>query len=158
MDTWLWWLGSALVLGIAEMLTLHLVFLMFAGGALVGALSGALGAPFGVQIALGCVTSIALLAALRPWLLKRWRTRVPLVETNTAKLVGQVAVVVAPTSEAGGRVKLAGEVWSARADLGAVTNPPGTEVRVSRIDGATVVVRSVASGPAANLVKPAVDA
>ena len=34
---WLWWIGAALALGILEMLSLDLVFLMFAGGALAGA-------------------------------------------------------------------------------------------------------------------------
>ena len=33
---WLWWVGSALVLGILEMLSLELVFIMAAGGALAG--------------------------------------------------------------------------------------------------------------------------
>jgi membrane protein implicated in regulation of membrane protease activity len=39
-------------------------------------------------------------------------------------------------------VKLNGEVWSARVDA-AQAIPPGTEVTVSRIDGATAVVSPV---------------
>ena len=34
---WLWWVGGGLVLGILEMLSLDLVLIMFAGGALAGA-------------------------------------------------------------------------------------------------------------------------
>ena len=39
-----------------------------------------------------------------------------------------------------GRVKLAGEVWSARVAPGQPACEPGEEVRVVRIDGATVIV------------------
>lgn len=140
---WLWWVGGALVLGILEMLSLDLVLIMFAGGALAGAAAYALGAPIGVQIVVAALTSVVLLATLRPFLLKRLRERTPLIETNSAALVGQDAVVVATVTVEGGRVKLNGEVWSARVDA-AQAIPPGTEVRVSRIDGATAVVAPVA--------------
>ncbi|MDM7830964.1 NfeD family protein [Cellulomonas edaphi] len=136
---WLWWVGGALVLGILEMLSLDLVLIMFAGGALAGAVAAALGAPIGVQILVAALTSVVLLASLRPWLLRRLRRRVPLEETNAAALVGRGAVVVATVTPEGGRVKLNGEVWSARTTL-AEAIPPGAQVRVDRIDGATAVV------------------
>ena len=138
---WLWWVGGALVLGILEMLSLDLVLIMFAGGALAGAAAYGLGAPIGVQIVVAALTSVVLLATLRPYLLKHLRERTPLIETNSAALVGQAAVVVATVTVEGGRVKLNGEVWSARVDA-PESIPPGTEVRVSRIDGATAVVLS----------------
>jgi hypothetical protein len=40
----------------------------------------------------------------------------------------------------GGRVKLSGEVWSARTAREGVVFPAGAELRVVRIDGATAVV------------------
>src|SRR5450830_788951 len=136
MSGWLWWVGGALLLGIAEIVSVQLVFLMFAGGALAGALSSALGAGVPVQIGVAAVTSMLLLFALRPWLLRRLRGRVPLVETNAAALVAREAVVLSTTTEDGGRVKLGGEVFA-----------PGTEVHVVRIEGATAIV-SAAGGPA----------
>lgn len=139
---WLWWVGAALVFGILEMLSLDLVLVMFAGGCVAGAVAWALGAPIGVQILVAALTSVLLLATLRPFLLKRLRERTPLIETNSAALVGQEAVVVSTVTVEGGRVKLNGEVWSARVDA-AQAIPPGTEVRVSRIDGATAVVAPV---------------
>jgi membrane protein implicated in regulation of membrane protease activity len=137
---WLWWLGGALLLGVAEMFTLDLIFLMLAGGALAGAAAAGLGAPLAVQIVVAASTALLLLFALRPFLLRRLRTRGDLVETNSAALVGRSAVVVAPTDVLGGRVKLAGEVWSARTADDGATFPTGAEVRVARIDGATAVV------------------
>lgn len=136
---WLWWVGGALVLGILEMLSLDLVLVMFAGGALAGGLAYALGAPVAVQILVAALTSIVLLLTLRPWLLRHLKGRVDLPETNAAALVGRQAVVVSTVDGTTGRVKLVGEVWSARtADGGSL--PPGTPVTVTKIDGATAVV------------------
>jgi membrane protein implicated in regulation of membrane protease activity len=142
---WVWWLGAVLLLGVVEMLTVDLVLAMFAGGAIVAAVLAALGAPLWGQIIGFAVTSTLLLFALRPWLLRHLRTRVPLVETNSAAHVGRVAVVVQPVTEHSGRVKLAGEVWSARTDDRS-TIEVGDEVSVLMIDGATAVVARLRSG------------
>ena len=48
-------------------------------------------------------------------------------------------MVVAAVDVASGRVKLEGEVWSARTESGVVL-PAGAPVTVTRIDGATAVV------------------
>jgi membrane protein implicated in regulation of membrane protease activity len=49
--------------------------------------------------------------------------------------------VIATVSTHGGQVKLAnGDVWTARSEAGELE--PGTPIHVSRIDGATAVVRS----------------
>jgi membrane protein implicated in regulation of membrane protease activity len=148
MSGWLWWVGGALLLAIAETVSVQLVFLMFAGGALVGALASALGATVSVQIVAAAVTSLLLLFALRPWLLRHLRLRVPLVETNSAALVARQAVVVATTTGDGGRVKIGGEVWTARAAHEGDVYRPGSEVRVVRIEGATAVVSAAETGSA----------
>ncbi len=138
---WLWWVAGALVLGMAEMVSLSLVLLMLAGGALAAAVASALGASPTVQFVIAPVVALALLFGLRPWLLRHLRGRVPLPETNAGALVGRGAVVVATVSEVGGRIKLNGEVWSARAATEGRTYAMGTEVTVERIDGATAIVR-----------------
>ena len=154
---WLWWVGGGLVLGILEMLSLDLVLIMFAGGALAGAAAYALGAPLAVQILVAGITAVVLLLTLRPWLLRHLKGRVDLPETNAAALVGRPAVVVSTVDGTTGRVKLAGEVWSARtADGGSL--PPGAAVSVTRIDGATAVVSplpATTGGPAAPGPAPA---
>ena len=146
--TWGIWLGAALLLGVIEMLTVDLVLVMFAGGALVAGGLAAAGAPLWVQIIGFAVTSTLLLLALRPWLLRHLRVRVPLAETNAAAHVGREAVVVLPVTEHSGRVKLAGEVWTARTDDPG-TIAAGDEVTVVKIEGATAVVtRQRPNGPA----------
>lgn len=136
---WAWWLGVALVLGVVEVLTVDLVLIMFAGGAVVGAGLALAGAPLWAQIIGFAITSTLLLVSLRPWLLRHLRERVPLVETNAAAHLGRVAVAVLPVTDHSGRVKLAGEVWTARTD-DADPIEVGDEVRVVKIDGATAVV------------------
>ncbi len=152
---WLWWVGGALTLGILEMLSLDLVLVMFAGGALAGALAYALGAPVAVQILVAALTSIVLLVTLRPWLLRHLKGRVDLPETNAAALVGRPAVVVSTVDGTTGRVKLVGEVWSARtADGGSL--PPGTSVTVTKIEGATAVVTPASATAAGDTAAPGV--
>ena len=107
-----------------------------------GAIAYLFGASVPVQFLVAALTSVLLLFTLRPWLLRHLRARMPLVETNAAALVGREAVVVSTVTGEGGRVKLAGEVWSARVDA-AQSIPPGTEVLVTRIDGATAVIAPV---------------
>jgi membrane protein implicated in regulation of membrane protease activity len=137
---WLWWLGAALLLIAVEVMTIDLVLLMFAGGAIAAGIANVLGAPLPVQIVVFAVVSVLLLVSLRPWLLRHLRTRVPLVETNVAAQVGRPAVAVQDVDIHGGRVKLSGEVWSARAARVGAVFPEGAELRVVRIDGATAVV------------------
>ena len=136
---WAWWLGAALLLGVVEIITVDLVLIMFAGGALVAGGLAFAGAPLWAQILGFAVTATLLLVTLRPWLLRHLRKRVPLVETNAAAHLGRVAVAVLPVTDHSGRVKLAGEVWSART-VDAEPIEVGDEVRVVKIDGATAVV------------------
>jgi len=141
---WLWWLGAALLLIAIEVMTVDLVLLMFAGGAIAAGIANLLGASLAVQIVVFAVVSVLLLVSLRPWLLRHLRDRVPLVETNAAAQVGRPALVVQDVDVHGGRVKLSGEVWSARAARDGVVYPVGAELRVVRIDGATAVVDDAA--------------
>ena len=136
----LWWVGAALLFIVIEVVSVNLVLIMFVGGAFAAALANLLGASVGAQFAVFALVSALLLFALRPWLLRRLRRRMPLVETNAAAQVGRPAVVVADVGTAGGRVKLSGEVWSARGVRDGVLFPVGAEVRVIRIEGATAIV------------------
>jgi membrane protein implicated in regulation of membrane protease activity len=144
---WLWWVGIALLFAVVEIVSLGLVLIMFAGGALAGAVANAVGAPVWAQIVVFAAVAGLLLVALRPWLLRRLRSRMPLVETNVAAQLGRPAVVVADVGPFGGRIKLGGEVWSARADREDGRYLVGSEVQVVRIDGATAVVGPAPAPP-----------
>ena len=138
---WAWWLGVAIALGIIEIFTTDVLILMLIGGALSGAAAAALGAPVAIQILVACAVSVLLVVLLRPWVLEQLRKRVPLQETNIKSLLGKTGVVVSEVTHGSGRIKLAGEVWTARLDdvvVGPLT--VGQEVTMSRIDGVTAVV------------------
>ena len=158
---WLWWIGAALVLGVIETLTVDLTFLMFAGGAVGGAIAAALGASFLVQVIVFAVVSTLLLAAVRPWAKWQLLSTTPDMRTNASALIGREATALTVIDERGGRVRLGGEEWSARladearpaappaqrgytAPVQAFPGPtriePGTDVRVTAIDGAIAVV------------------
>lgn len=137
---WLWWLVAAVALGVIEVLTLDLVLLMFAVGAVAALVSSMLGADVTGQVLTFGVTSLVMLIGLRPYLLRNLRGRSPLVETNAAGLVGRAALTLSEVTERSGLVKLAGEQWSARSSRPGEVFPPDVDVRVVQIDGATAVV------------------
>ena len=62
------------------------------------------------------------------------------LRTGTAALTGAKAVVIQRVDADGGRVRIGGEVWSARAYLEGQVLEPGTRVEVVKIEGATALV------------------
>lgn len=133
------WIGIAVVLAIVEMMSLDLVLLMFALGALAAAVAAGLGAPIWVAILVFALVALGLLFFVRPPMVAKLHAG-PTLATGHQGLVGKSAVVAEPVSKHGGRVKLAGEVWSARSEADEASYQTGTEVVVTRIDGATAVV------------------
>ena len=136
------WLALGLALAVFEVLSIDFVFLMFVGGAFAGALAGAVGAPFPLQVVVAVGVSTLLLTVVRPIVMRRVHAGEPTL-TGAAALIGTSAEVVETVTEAGGRVKIRGEVWSARSTISAgssIALMPGEPVRVVSIDGATAVV------------------
>lgn len=136
----LWWFVGAMVLGIIEVFTLDLTFAMLAGGLIAGGAAALLGAPWWLCVIIACAVSALLLFSLRPYLLKSIRARGSVIETNAAALTGATGRSLDQITEYAGRVKLAGEVWSARTQDDAPVIPDGVEVVVLEIRGATAVV------------------
>lgn len=140
MNAWVWWIVAAGVLAVAEVLTGGtLVLLMLAGGAAAGGLTAALGAPPALSVGVFALVSVALLGLVRP--IARRHMRVSRgARTNVAALVGAEALVLESVDGQDGRIKLAGEIWSARAYDGQSVFEPGTRVQVLQIEGATALV------------------
>ncbi|MGL5866826.1 MAG: NfeD family protein [Dermatophilaceae bacterium] len=140
---WLAWLGLALVLAAIEAVTVDFVFLMFAGGALAGAVAAGVGAPLSVQIVVAVVAACLLLAVVRPLVRRKFTDGEVDHQIGTSGLVGREARVLQAVTDTDGRVKLAGETWSARLASGAAPVLPGDSVRVIAIHGATALVAPV---------------
>lgn len=128
------------------MLTLELTLAMLAGGALAAAAVGAVDAgtgvpaPLALQAAVGLAVALGGLFLLRPVALRHMHRSTPGLRTGAARLVGADAVVLERVDPKNGRVKLDGEVWSARSYDGFSVFESGADVSVLHIDGATALV------------------
>jgi membrane protein implicated in regulation of membrane protease activity len=139
---WETWTALAILLGLAELLSLDLVLLMLAVGAGAGILTALLGLPIAVQVLAAIGTSIAMLALVRPSIVKRMHAGPELVMGHDA-LVGKQGVVVSRVSRDGGQVRIGGELWSARAYDETTVIEEGARVDVFQIDGATALVHEI---------------
>ncbi len=140
MDPWLAWLIAALVLGVLELLSGGtLVLVMLAGGALAGSLTAAVTDNAFLPWLVFSVVSVGLLVAVRPVATRHTR-QPPALRSGVDRLVGHPAEVLVPVDGHDGRIKLHGEIWSARAFDGETTFGPGETVHVLQIDGATALV------------------
>jgi membrane protein implicated in regulation of membrane protease activity len=133
------WIVAAVLLAIGEVLTPGAFFLgpvaLAAGAAAVVALFAGGVASTIVFI----VAALLSLAVLRP--IARRHVRMPqLTRTGTDALIGRKAVVTKRVDAAGGRVRIGGEEWSARAYLDDGVYAEGATVDVVRIEGATALV------------------
>lgn len=138
-DASVWWIVIAVALGIAEVFTTFLVFGMFAAGALAAALVASFDGNVVLQAVAFVAVSAALLILVRPIARRHLHTS-PEIRTGVDLLVGQSALVVQRVDAHGGRVKIGGEIWSARALHPEQILEPGTEVDVIEIKGATALV------------------
>ncbi|WP_329319590.1 NfeD family protein [Streptomyces sp. NBC_01262] len=139
MDSWLWWLIAAVGLGIPLVVTAMPEFGMFAVGAVAAAVVAGVGGGITAQVLVFVVVSVALIAVVRPIANRNAKQR-PELRSGVDALKGRQALVLERVDENGGRIKLNGEIWSARSlDTGQVFEP-GQKVDVAEIQGATAVV------------------
>ncbi|MBJ7000368.1 NfeD family protein [Streptomyces griseofuscus] len=138
-DAWVWWLVGAAALGIPLVVTAMPEFGMFAVGAVAAAVVAALGPGVVAQVITFLVVSVALIAVVRP-IANRHSTQRPRFASGIEALKGKQAVVLERVDGSGGRVKLAGEIWSARALDADRAYEAGQEVDVVDIEGATAIV------------------
>ncbi|AUS80589.1 NfeD family protein [Actinoalloteichus sp. AHMU CJ021] len=133
------WVIAGTVLIIAEVLSGEFVLVMLGLAALAAAASAGLGLPLWVDVVVFTVVSLGLVTLARPALKRRMRVGDE-VRMHTDALIGGKATVVATTDSQDGRVRIAGEVWSARSFDETQVLEEGQEVVVLDIRGATAVV------------------
>ncbi|MGW2697846.1 NfeD family protein [Streptomyces sp. NPDC001296] len=138
-DAWVWWLIGAAGLGIGLVITAMPELGMLAAGAVAAAAVGAVGGDAVLQVVVFAVVSVALIAVVRP-IAARHRAQRPQLATGIDALKGRHALVLERVDGNGGRIKLAGEVWSARSLDAELAFEVGQEVDVVDIDGATAIV------------------
>ncbi len=139
MGSWIVWLVLAAALGVAEIMTTTLAFGLIAAGAVVAGVVGVAGAGLPFQLIAFAVASGAGLGLVRPIAMRHIK-QPPLLRTGTSALVGRSAKVVEEVTDDGGRVRIGGELWSARPYDESQVIPVGSSVDVFAIEGATALV------------------
>ena len=140
MPSWVIWAIIAVLLALGELATPGLFFLGPVALATLPALFVAVvGGPAWLQVLVFALGSLGSLALLRP--IARSHLRMPAItRTGTDALVGARATVLERVDSDGGRVRIGGETWSARAYMDDQILEPGTRVEVAKIEGATALV------------------
>lgn len=134
------WLVVAAIMVIAEMLSLGLTSIWFAGGAFVTAILAVVGVPFVPQLVCFAVVSLVLLFVMRP--LAKDKFMKDIEKTNVDSLIGKQGIVTETIDnlKATGAVKLNGVEWTARsADTSEIEK--GQTVVVEKIEGVKAIVR-----------------
>jgi membrane protein implicated in regulation of membrane protease activity len=139
MPDWAIWIVVAVALAAGEIFTLGFFLGPVALAAGLAALIAAVGGGVVFQLFTFIAGSLASLLVLRPIAVRHLKTPKAL-RTGTAALVGARGTVLERVDDLGGRVKIGGEVWTARAMFEGHVIEPGTRVEVAKIEGATALV------------------
>ncbi|MEU5695307.1 NfeD family protein [Actinosynnema sp. NPDC020468] len=134
------WLILGVVLVAAEVLSGDFVLVLLGVAAFGAAGAAAVGLDVLISAAVFAAVSLGLLIGVRP-AVKRRLALGQGHRSGTEALVGGTAIVVSTVDGHDGRVRIGGEVWSARSIDHEVIEP-GAAVTVVEISGATAVVMS----------------
>lgn len=139
--SWIVWVAVALLLLIVEMLTLDFIFLMLAGGTLLGLVADLLGAPWWLSIVIAAVAALLLIAFIRRPLRNALHRSSGNTVSNVDAITGSPGIAVSTITELQGQARLSnGETWTARSATGTIA--AGTALIVDVVAGAHVIVRA----------------
>ena len=128
------WLGAMVALCVLEAVTIAMICIWYAGGALVALFAAMLGASVPAQIIICLAVGTVLMLVFRKWVIAKVNTRRE--RTNSDRVIGELAFVTeAIDNRQGiGAVKVQGKEWSARADSGEAIEKD-VQVKILRIEG-----------------------
>ena len=134
------WFALFLIFTAAEAITVQLVSVWFAGGALVALLLTALNAPLWLQILGFVAVSALLLLFTRPVVKKLMKAKDS--DTNLKRIVGHTVIITEKVDNdaQSGRCIVAGVSWSVRSANGEIIEK-GEKVTVERVEGVKLIVR-----------------
>ena len=135
----IFWLIAMVIFAVTELMTVSLVSIWFAVGALGAIIVALLGGGLILQVTVFLALAIVLLLGLRSVVRKHLAPRI--TKTNIDSLIGATGVVLTPVNNiaALGQVQISGVEWSARSTDNSHI-PAGTLVKVDRIEGVKVFV------------------
>jgi membrane protein implicated in regulation of membrane protease activity len=133
------WLLLGIALIAAEVLSGDFVLIMLGTASLAAALAHQIAGNPAVDLIVFTGIAVGLVSAVRPMLRRRLQAGEH-SRTNVDALRGARAVVVSTVDEHDGRVRIGGDLWSARTYEATQVFEPGTRVIVMDISGATAIV------------------
>ena len=138
----IFWLIAMVIFAAAELMTVSLVSIWFAVGALGAIIVALTGGGLTFQVTVFLALAIVLLLGLRSVVRKHLSPRI--TKTNIDSVIGATGVVLTPVNNVAalGQVQVNGVEWSARS-TGNTHIPAGTLVKVDRIEGVKVFVSPV---------------
>lgn len=136
-----WWFGLAVVLGIGEIITPG-VFLVWI--AMAAALTGGVAMLFApsppLQFMIFALFCLGCVLGGRRWYVDNpVASEDPLLNDRTARLIGEVVMVVEPIDHGHGRVRVGDGVW----DCSGPDAAPGATMRITGARGTTLLVEPV---------------
>ncbi len=136
------WLCAFVAFAVGEGITVGLVSIWFAIGAMAAMIATALGGGLWLQIVVFLGVSALSLLLFKPLSSKMFQNKVD--PTNADRVIGKVAVVtqLIDNAQAKGQVQVEGQIWSARSAYDVVL-PVDTQVRILRIEGVKLIVEAV---------------
>ena len=140
MAAWLLWLIAAGLFAAGEVVSLDLVLLMFAGGALGGMTVALLGGATALQLIAFIAVSGLLLVLVRPIATRHLTNRTPLQIDGVGTLIGRTAKVTQEIDSSSGRIRMGADEWTARSQHSSERFAVGDTVRILQVEGATAVV------------------
>ena len=143
MNMMIFWLIAFILFVVGEAVTVGLVAIWFAVGALGGLAAAALGGGLWLQIVIFLLLSALSLMLLKP-LSRKWMAGHKAARTNADRVIGETALVTEDIDNtmATGQVQVDGQIWTARSAHGVVI-PAGSRVKVLSIQGVKVMVELV---------------
>ncbi|HEY7621076.1 MAG TPA: NfeD family protein [Solirubrobacteraceae bacterium] len=135
------WLIVAVVFAVAEAVNLSFYLFPFAIGAAGAAVVGLAGGEAAVEWITFAVLTAVSFTVVRP-IARRHISMPPQLRTGTAALIGRTGIVTERivNDDGLGKVRIEGEVWTARAYDEDQVIEAGTRVHVMEIKGATALV------------------
>ena len=142
MPIWGIWLIASAVMFILEIFTVSFLLFFPAIGAFLAFLCAIFGASMQIQIVVFVITSLVLIAFIRPIATKFFKTKD--VAMNSETVIGKNAVVIKEIDNLHGKgqVKVAGEIWSAVSSTDENIEE-GATVIVLKIEGVKLIVKKV---------------
>ena len=132
------WLIIAIFFFIVEGISVQLISIWFAIGAIAAMITQLAGGTFFMQFALFTIVTGLCLIVTRPFIKKLKHNK---VSTNVDRLIGEKALVLEDIDpmQNSGQVKVLGQIWTARS-INNVLVPKGSFVKVEKIEGVKLIV------------------